>query len=61
MEVARLVAEGLTNAEIADKLVLSIRTVESHLDHIYGRLAISSRVALAAWVTESAQPADPIT
>jgi class 3 adenylate cyclase/DNA-binding CsgD family transcriptional regulator/tetratricopeptide (TPR) repeat protein len=56
MEVARLVAEGLTNAEIADRLVLSVRTVESHLDHIYGRLAISSRAALAAWVTAADRP-----
>jgi ATP/maltotriose-dependent transcriptional regulator MalT len=57
MEVARLVAEGLTNTEIAQRLVLSVRTVESHLDHIYGRLGISSRAALAAWVTAGDQQA----
>jgi len=52
MEVARFVAEGLTNAEIAERLVLSVRTVDSHLDHVYARLGISSRTALARWVTE---------
>jgi len=51
MEVATLVAQGLTNAEIAERLVVSVRTVESHLDHVYTRLGLSSRVALAQWVT----------
>lgn len=50
LEVALLVAEGLTNAEIAERLTVSVRTVTSHLDHIYTRLGINSRVALARHV-----------
>lgn len=50
LEVARLVCEGLTNAEIADKLEISRRTVTSHLDHIYNRLDIGSRAELAHYL-----------
>lgn len=46
LEVARLVALGMTNTEIAERLGISPRTVASHLDHIYDRLGISSRAAL---------------
>lgn len=46
LEVARLVATGMTNTEIAAELGLSPRTVTSHLDHIYARLGIGSRAAL---------------
>ncbi|HEV8637956.1 MAG TPA: AAA family ATPase [Chloroflexota bacterium] len=53
LEVARLVAEGLTTAGIAERLVVSPRTVTTHLDNIYGRLGISSRAALVRYVAES--------
>jgi DNA-binding CsgD family transcriptional regulator len=53
LEVARLVAAGITNAEIAAQLRISPRTVTSHLDHIYTRLGISSRAALTRRVIES--------
>jgi DNA-binding NarL/FixJ family response regulator len=54
MEVARLVAAGLTNAEIAARLVVSLRTVTTHLEHIYSRLGFSSRASLTRYVLEAA-------
>lgn len=52
IEVGRLVANGLTNAAIAERLGISHRTVTSHLDHIYGRLGIGSRASLTRWIVE---------
>jgi DNA-binding NarL/FixJ family response regulator len=49
-EVAELVAEGLTNREIAERLVLSTRTVEGHIDRILGKLNFHTRTQLAMWV-----------
>jgi len=46
-EVARLVADGLANREIADKLFVSPRTVQAHLTHVYRKLGITSRMQLA--------------
>ncbi|HEY1297149.1 MAG TPA: LuxR C-terminal-related transcriptional regulator [Chloroflexota bacterium] len=51
-EIARHVARGARNREIADALVLTERTVGSHLERIYGRLEIRNRAQLAAWVAE---------
>lgn len=49
-EVAELVSEGLTNREIAARLVVSPRTVESHVDHILGKLGFRVRAKIATWV-----------
>jgi non-specific serine/threonine protein kinase len=51
-EIAGLVAEGLGNREIAELLFLSKRTVDSHIEHIFGKLGFSSRTQLANWVLE---------
>ena len=49
-EVASLVAQGRSNREIADHLVLSERTVETHVSRILTKLGFASRTQLAAWV-----------
>jgi two-component system response regulator NreC len=50
--VLLLLAEGYTNAEIADQLVLSVRTVETHRGRIRMKLGISARAELARYVRE---------
>jgi non-specific serine/threonine protein kinase len=52
LEVARLVASGMTSRAIAERLFLSERTVESHLEHILTKLGFSSRTQVAGWVAE---------
>jgi DNA-binding NarL/FixJ family response regulator len=47
-EVMRLVAEGLSNEEIAKRLVLSVRTVERHLSNVYVKLRVSGKAARTA-------------
>ena len=49
-EVAKLVADGLSNREIAERLYLSERTVDNHVSHILTKLGFDSRVQVATWV-----------
>ena len=49
LEVVKLVADGLTNREIATTLHVSERTVDGHLEQVRNRLGFSSRVQIAAW------------
>ncbi len=50
-DVARLVAAGYSNKRIAAELVISIRTAESHVDHILTKLGFTSRAQVASWVS----------
>jgi DNA-binding CsgD family transcriptional regulator/tetratricopeptide (TPR) repeat protein len=48
MEVAKLIVDGHTNQQIAERLYLSPRTVETHISHIFAKLGVSSRVAIVS-------------
>jgi DNA-binding NarL/FixJ family response regulator len=50
-----LVASGLSNREIASRLFISKRTVDAHVEHIFAKLEISSRVKLALWLHSQAR------
>ena len=52
LEVAALVAEGLTNHAIASRLSVAPRTAEAHVENIRRKLGVRSRAQIAAWVTE---------
>jgi non-specific serine/threonine protein kinase len=52
-EVAALIAEGLSNAEIAERLFISERTAESHVGSILSRMGFRSRAQVAAWIGRS--------
>jgi DNA-binding NarL/FixJ family response regulator len=50
--VAELVAAGRTNQQVADQLFVTVRTVESNLTRIYGKLGVTSRTQLTHRLTE---------
>ncbi|QFY09716.1 LuxR family transcriptional regulator [Nonomuraea phyllanthi] len=54
-EIAELVAQGLTNKEIAASLVIAQRTAEGHVEHIMTKLGFTSRAQIAVWVGEQAR------
>jgi predicted ATPase/DNA-binding CsgD family transcriptional regulator len=52
LEIAELVAEGLTNKEIASRLTIARRTAEGHVENILAKFGFTSRAQIAAWVVE---------
>jgi non-specific serine/threonine protein kinase len=48
-EIASLIADGLSNHDIAERLVITQGTVEVHVKHILSKLGLRSRVQVAAW------------
>jgi DNA-binding NarL/FixJ family response regulator len=51
-EIAVLIADGLTNAEIAERLVLVPGTVANHVEHILRKLDLKGRTQIAVWAVE---------
>jgi len=52
LEIAGLVADGLTSREIAARLYLSERTVENHIDHVLSKLGLRNRTQIATWAAK---------
>ncbi|MGH3400753.1 MAG: response regulator transcription factor, partial [Streptosporangiaceae bacterium] len=52
MEIARLIARGLSNRGIADELTISPATAARHVANIFGKLGFTSRAQVAAWAAE---------
>ena len=58
LQVARLVAGGRSNKDIAARLVISQRTAEGHVEHILTKLGFTSRAQVAAWIAASQPDGD---
>ncbi|TME33452.1 MAG: response regulator transcription factor, partial [Chloroflexi bacterium] len=50
LEIAQLIARGQSNNDIAEQLVVSVKTVETHIQHIFRKLDVKRRAEIAAWV-----------
>jgi DNA-binding CsgD family transcriptional regulator len=62
-EVARLIAEGMTNAEIAGELSISPKTVSAHVEHMLAKLGVARRTEVAAWAAgiRAGEPPQTVT
>ena len=58
-EVARLIAEGLTNAEIAERLEIAPKTASAHVEHILAKLTVTRRAEIAAWAATVSRVGEP--
>jgi DNA-binding CsgD family transcriptional regulator len=58
LDVVRLVVEGHTTKEIARRLFISAKTADHHIQHIYTKVGVSNRVAVARWAIEQGIVAD---
>ena len=59
LAVAELVARGMSNREIAAALVISVRTVQGHVENILRKLGFGSRAQVAAWVAQRGMDSSP--
>jgi HD-GYP domain-containing protein (c-di-GMP phosphodiesterase class II) len=53
VDVLRLAARGLTTRQIADRLVISPKTADHHIQHIYNKISVSTRAAAALWAMQN--------
>ena len=54
--MASLLAEGLSNRQISQRLVITERTVAAHVEHILDKLGLNSRTQIALWAAEHRSP-----
>jgi DNA-binding CsgD family transcriptional regulator len=52
VEVLRLAAMGLTTREVADRLFISAKTADHHIQHVYTKIEVSTRAAAALWAMQ---------
>jgi DNA-binding NarL/FixJ family response regulator len=55
-EVAALIARGKSNREISDELIVTPRTIETHVSSILSKLGFTSRAQIAVWAAEKGLP-----